>query len=134
MDAWKTGLAGQTMTRSASLEGRKRGRPHTKLPVPDCVAHGDVLTRGRKVGLTDVENLTPQSLLCDHHAVDGSPQKMSSYGYNELLRKKSVPIGLATDDAPDELLFLSPSTLAHIAVLGKPLSLMKARDYKPSYT
>jgi len=54
MDAWKTGLAGQTMTRSASLEGRKRGRPHTKLPVPDfvaeagfsyryCVAHGDVL-------------------------------------------------------------------------------------------
>jgi len=50
-----------------------------------------------------------------------------------LLRKKSVPIGLATDDAPDELLFLSPSTLAHIAVLGKPLSLMKARDYKAAY-
>ena len=41
--------------------------------------------------------------------------------------------GLATDDAPDELLFLSPSTLAHIAVLGKPLSLMKARDYKAAY-
>lgn len=103
MDAWKTGLAGQMMTRSASLEGRKRGRPHTKLPVPDyvavagfsyryCFSHGDVLTRSRpritdarKVGLTDIENVTPQSRLCDHHAVDGSPQKISSYGYNEAV-------------------------------------------------